>query len=216
MSRLMAAACTAALGASVVLAPSAAHAQVTSISDGTDDLWVKVTDPETFEHTYVETPADVNIDVTKTVVKHTAKRIAVTATYDDLEKGGASTSTYWSFFKLADGRRAAVNVGFDEDGEMSTYITIQKEPGGGYDKNLDCPGLKAAVTWSEDTTAVSFPRSCYDKPAWLRFHGSSVGIPTDPEPGHESDWIVDNAHDPGPDEHVLGPSGPWTGKLKAG
>lgn len=216
MSRIVAAACAAVLSGGLVLAPTVAHAQVTAVDDGTDDLWVRVMDPETGEESWAEAVADVNIDVTRAVVKHTAKRIAVTVTYLDLEKGGAFHSSYWSYFKLADGRRAAVSVSNGEDGAEWAYITIQKEPGGGYDKNLECPGLTFAWEWSADTMTVSFPRSCYDKPAWLRFHGTSVGIPTDPEPGHEYDWIYDNAGDPGPDEGTRGPSGPWTSKVKAG
>lgn len=214
MSRILAAACAAVLSGALVLAPGVAHAKTTAVDDGTDDLWVRVMDPETGEETWQESNADVNIDVTRSVVKHTAKRIAVTATYAGLEKGGAFESSYWSFFKLADGRRAALAV--SNGAEEFAYITIQKEPGGNYDKNLECPGLRFDWDWADDTMTTSFPRSCYDKPAWLRFHGTSIGIPTDPEPGHEYDWIYDNAGDPGPDEGVLGPSGPWTGKVKSG
>lgn len=214
MSRIVAAACAVLLSGAVVLAPTAAHAKVTVIEDGTGDLWTKVPGEEGGEEVWAETTADVNIDVTKTVVKHTAKRIAVTATYADLEKGGDYTAGHWSFFKLADGRRAGLSVSTDEDWEAQTYITIQKEPGGAYNRRLKCPGLRAAWDWSGDTMTASFPRSCYDTPGWLRFHGTSIGAPT--EPGHEYDWIYDNTGAAGPDDGVLGPSGPWTSKVKAG
>src|SRR5688572_27392386 len=80
---------TALLGASLaaVLVPAgAAYAGSTTVQDEASDVWESVWNSETETEDMVEAGSVHNIDVDKLVVRHTARRIGLTATYEDLKK----------------------------------------------------------------------------------------------------------------------------------
>ena len=214
MSRRTTAALTTALTTGILMVPSAALAKTAVVDDGTSDVWAEVYHPETNSGGWELSAASVNVDVVKTVVKHTSRRLAITVTFDNLKKEAKYRPGYWSNFKLPDGRQAAATAWIDEEAEPMQHITMETEPGGRWSTIRDCTNFTSRFHWADDTLTMSIPRSCYETPKFVRFHGTSVGAYTDPEPGHESDWFWDDAHDEGPDN--LNPTRPWTDRLKAG
>ena len=110
----------------------------------------------------------------------------------------------------ADGREAWLSVDAWE-GKAYTWITIEEEPGGKWDKKLECPDLAAKWHWDTDTFTASIPRSCYDTPKWVRFHGAAWRSAVDYQNDHRN-W-TDNAHNGDPETR---PYKPYTGKIKAG
>lgn len=214
MSRVTTAAIAAALTLGILLTPSAAFAERAVVHDGTGDVWTNDSDPDTEESGWVLSDAKVNVDVVKAVIQHTEKRLEVTATFAVFKKNGEYRPTYWSDFKLADGRRATFVAWIDDDFSHQTYITMEKEPGGTWYKNLQCPEAKAGYHWADDTMTLSIPRSCFDTPEYVKFHGTSVGEYSHPEPGHENDWFWDNANNA--ERDAVSTRGPWTDRIKTG
>lgn len=210
--------CGLALTAGLALAPSTARAASVTIDDTTGDTWVSHYDPEAGQTVWQESDVDQNVDVTRTVVKHTAKRISVTATYADLSDDSTYVPTYWAFFRLPDGRMAAASAFVDENFDPLTYVTIQRTPGGSWNKHLPCEGVKTQWHWDQDRLTMSFPRSCYGSPAWFRFHGDSAGGWVDPTPEQIGVWLGDNAHSPDQATSLteLDQLSPFTKRLRAG
>ncbi len=210
MSRISAAACVAGLVAGLVLAaPMSAHAKSVTLDDGTGDVWTQVVDEESGDLVWVQDPVD-NADLTRTVVKHTKKAISITASYVSLVKDSDFNPGYSSWFKLDDGREGWLAVDAWE-GKAYTWLTVQKEPGGKWDKRLECPDLAAKWHWATDTFTASIPRSCFGDPKWLRFHGAAWREPVDYQ-NDDRAW-TDNAHN---DEPETSPWKPYTGRIKAG
>jgi len=210
MSRISAAACAAGLVAGLVLAaPTAAHAKSVTIDDGTDDVWTQVLDEDSGDYVWVQDPGVDNGDVTQTVVKHTKRAISVTASYVSLVKDSDYSAGYSSWFVLDDGREGWLAVESDK-GKAATWLTVQKEPGGTWDKKLECPDLAAKWHWDTDTLTASIPRSCFGNPKWLRFHGAAWRYPVDQT---DSQFWTDNAHNA---EQETRPWKPYTGRIKAG
>jgi hypothetical protein len=211
MFRISAATCAAGLVAGLVLAaPTAAQARSATIEDGTGDVWTAVWNDEIHDHEWVLDEIE-NADVTRSVVKHTDRVIAITASYADLTNDSDYAPAYGSWFKLDDGREAWLSIGVTEQWKPSTWITVQKVAGGKWNKNLECPGLDARWHWQTDQVTARIPRSCFGDPKWIRFHGVSLASKTDPAPDYQM-WS-DNAHTDGRDDN---PSDPYTERLKAG
>lgn len=208
MSRISAAACAAALTFGIAALPAAAHADAGAVDDGTGDVWTQQYDPETDEMTWVLVEGTDNVDLTRTVVKHTNKRIAVTATFADLVKDSEYAAGYSLRMVLNDGRKAWFSINEDGD-EPWTWLTVQFKAGGAYDKHLECPGVRAAFDWDADIVTGSFPRSCFGDPKWLKFHGDAVT-----DTSGDNVWLWDNAHNGDPvDWNDLKP---WSSRIKAG
>ncbi|WP_162599969.1 hypothetical protein [Nocardioides solisilvae] len=154
--------------AGAVLAPGAAGAagQPPSrvvVVDGTGDVWRA--DRRTDEWWEV---GDVpEIDLRRTVVRHTADRVVVQSRFVDLQPG--NRTTFWVGFALP-GRTFAFSRIVARRGQARGGHNLLREPGGA---KIDCDGLGHFVDRDLDLVTIEVPRSCLGEPAWVRANVSA-------------------------------------------
>lgn len=191
---------TAILGA--VLAPAAAaSARSLTINDSTADTWEDVYDPSSGTETWTEAGSQLNVDVIKTVVKHSATRISFTVTYDDLK---ARDVRYGLVDRMRFDQGPKADVIVDATGKWKGQVSLAEDKTG---SRISCPGLTHEIDYTANTVAVSVPRSCVGKPAWVEIGEFGVGFHSDDAGDHQ---YVDNAETDG---HGYAS---WSAKIRRG
>jgi hypothetical protein len=149
----------------LLLSPSTARADETTVNDAAADVYGSV--PEGFEQ--VEpVGTHVNTDLRRTLVDHRAHALVASVRYDDLAKRASTYITYQTYLNLPSSlddislrvdikpslRRATVRV-LDTFGDVA------------------CPGARATVKPARDKLKVRVPRSCLGDPSWIRYRGDA-------------------------------------------
>lgn len=171
-----------------VLAPTgAAYAASRSVDDGTGDVWEPVWNAETETVDYFEAGSVLNVDVDKVVVKHTARRIVVTATYAELKKQDITLGAS-SRMRFDDG--PAVGMYVDTWQKWSGETVLYKKSG----MPIECAGFDHAIDYTANTVQLSVPRSCVGNPRWVEVNYVGLGNVEDPESETGYRTFEDSAH----------------------
>ncbi len=215
MFRTISAATAAALTVAALVAPAGtAFAQSAVIDDAKSDTYkVGNWDDTTDQPVLTKSGKDVNADLDKVVVKHTDKRIQVTARYFSLAKNGMDPFAAASL-KTDDGSRWAVYGGATKTSEGwktggSVYAegeVTRRNPVRA--RGMVCEGFKVAIDWKKDTLVFSAPRACFGNPAWVVAHTEAAGSYYDEKDQYTQ--IYDNAHT------RKGNMKGWTNRIKTG
>jgi hypothetical protein len=150
----------------VLLSPSTAMADETTVTDATDDVYGSV--PEGFEQ--VEpVGTQVNTDLRRTVVEHRARALVVTVRYDDLVKRASASIRYEAYINMR-----------GDGADMSLFVDIRPSLRRASVRLVDfccdvaCSDTTATVKPAKDKLTVRVPRSCLGDPAWIRYRGQAL------------------------------------------
>lgn len=190
---LLAAAVTA------TLLPASASAATLATGDPVGDVWKSTFDPETEEETLEPAGSQVNVDLERTVLKHTATRLVLTARYADLDR---STNRFFLFAEVRTNEGVRRDVVIDTSMRWGGTAFIMGRRG-----DVRCPGLSHQIDYTADTATVSVPRSCLSKPRWVQGRIGALGFP---EQSEGNEVFLDSGSDETADE----PS--WTARIRRG
>lgn len=197
----------ASLAAAVVGPSTAATAQSATITDGTGDVWENTYDPATQTDVWSLVESAYNTDVVSTVIKHGARRVDVTMTYNDLDKAPDVTISAVVTMRFDQGaRRSAFVDVWPGDWQGSAMVFKQNASTGG--GPVTCGGLTHAVDYTANTVSMSIPRTCLGSPTWIQANvlsRSTAALDQDVQRN-----LFDNGQQAGHSE--LG----WSGRLRRG
>jgi hypothetical protein len=186
----------AVLAAAVVFPAGAASARSLSIHDATGDTWQMDTSSDT--ESYLPAGSQANVDLVRTIVRHTAKKVNVIGRYTELKRSGPAL-----FFVVA----VRTNEGVRRDVGVQTILRpcgqhmFEKRDG----RTARCRGISHTVDYARETISVSVPRSCLGNPRWVQVTPGAVGMTP------AGDVYVDNGYDSTSNEPTR-----WSAKVKRG
>lgn len=171
--------------ASVLLVPSAAHAERVVTDDAAADAQTIQSDAE--EEVFTVDPEQTTADVVRTVVAHGERRIRVQVRYRDLEQ----TFPMAAYVKVRTPDRRFDIQTSRNDPSADTQLTR-----GLRDDPVRCPGLHTSVDPTRDQLTVSVPTACLDNPGWVRVGVLSVVVEVDVDSQTEEPYPIhfDDAH----------------------
>lgn len=201
MTSMSAAAIVVALTASAVLLPAGAFADSATVKDSSKDTWESTFDYETHTHVFEKAGSVANVDVEKSTVKHTKKRVEIAVRFVALKKSGAQP-TFYATLDVGNDTTWMLGAYTDENWEAQPFLSTHTP----MRATTECEGLKAAADFADDVLVFSAPRSCIGNPEWVRYHGVSSGYESTGDSEHRS--YLDNAHNKTHNDKG------WTDKVK--
>ena len=158
--RLGAFAAATVLGLSVATA-APASAETRTLKDGKGDTWNVTTDPPEKQGGHPQA------DLRKVVIKHTDRKVVVTARTQDLKKSGTVL-----------GMTVAVDTA--SDATYSGYVAGEPGAWGGEAYFSASDGTtcspKGSMNYRRDLMTLSFPRSCVGRPEAVRLQVAGVYV----------------------------------------
>ena len=190
--------------AAALLPVSPAAAATTALADPAGDVWRATYNFETGEEGELEPAGSApNVDLTRTVVKHSARRVVLTARYAELTKR-TNRFAFAVQLRTNEGLKREIGVEtFTREGWGGTaYFGSPK-------RELRCQGLTHEVDYGTDTVRASVPRACLSKPRWVQVRVMAVAF----EDSTSNEFVAyqDNGHDESGDEPTV-----WSGKVRRG
>jgi hypothetical protein len=187
---------TAALIGGAVLevtATTTAHAATVASTDGTGDVYETTWNEETGTEEVTEAGSTTNVDVESLKVRHTARKVILTARYADLTRGEVILGAGLQM-RFADAPKmgAFVDTYNSWAGEAVLYKARNGRP-------VDCDRLDVSIDYADDHLVVSVPRSCVGNPRWVQVNYLAYGSQEDPEAAGGWHSYRDNAHHAGPE-----------------
>jgi hypothetical protein len=140
----------------LALTPNAAHAEKLVKRDARGDVLL-LDDTQTL----TPQPAVKGIDVVKSVVKHTRKKVAVKVKMRDLGRLGATEFAELSAVMETDRKPHSAFVFKGGSGPTGFELVRGK-------KTIKCRGAKKKFSAAKDVVRMSLPRSCVGNPRWIR------------------------------------------------
>lgn len=181
---------TALVLAAIMLAAPAAQANGAKWDDPVDDTWTWDGDLNA-----VQVPDHPEADLVKAVVKHGARKIAVTATWDNLQKVGKGGGLMVQFLTNTDLLRNGIVDMPRRNWKGKSFVTEDRGP------KVNC-GVTHKVDYARDTVRLTVPSRCLKRPKWVRVIVRST-------------WVVGNEfYDDNP--HNAGPDSGWSRKIRRG
>lgn len=176
-TRLASAAAVGALALTTVLAAAVpASAEVKRRADPRGDTWTYDTDGP------VKVGGHPEADLRRVVVKHSARKVVVTARFANLKK-------------LGDGGGLQVDLSTADD---TTYGASASAGPGGWKgessvysgEEIDC-GVDHSMGYRKDVVVLTMPTRCFDKPRWIKVRVFSFWSPS------SEDFYFDDAYSKG-------------------
>ena len=171
--------------ASVLVAPTAAHAERSVTEDAVADAQSIWSDAD--EEVFAPAPEHTAGDITRTVVAHGARRVRVQVRYRDLA-GGSPRAAYVKV--RTPERRFDIETSHHVPG-ASLQLTRGRR-----DDAVACRGLRSSLDRAKDRLTVSVPTACLDNPAWVQVGVLSIVAEVDIRSTDEQPYLVyfDDAH----------------------
>jgi len=191
---------TTVLSASMMSAGVASAASV-AVADGRGDVWASTWDDQTESETIEPANSGLNVDVVRTVVKHTAQRLVITARYDELRK---SENRFALYAKVRTNEGVKREVGVETFSRWGGTPFFGKPNG----DEVRCKGLSHAIDYATNTVSVSVPRTCLSGPRWVQAATGALGFP---DVAGSMTTYLDNGHDDSADEPNT-----WTARVRRG
>lgn len=177
----------AAVVLTAVLAPAgAASAKTITVEDGSGDAWQDVYNPETNSQEDVEAGAKLNVDVLKTVIKHTDHKLILKTSYSELKKQDV-TFMIRHQLRFSDGPKIGAAV--DTFGGWKGTGALFKNRSGA---PIKCANLSQEIDYAANTIELNIPRTCLGGPSWVQVNSFAYGSEAGQEEG-ESRQFHDNA-----------------------
>jgi hypothetical protein len=172
------------------LVPAPGQAAGLSTPDGEGDVWQAVYDDTGVLEDWVEAGTVVNGDVISTRARHKARRIVFITRYDALVRGpGENRFETQQRMRFADGSTASVQVYTFRRWRGESYLA-DDDTGSA----MPCAGLVHEIDYDADRVRVSFPRTCVERPRWLRYVGLAYALSgSDTETGDDDHNYLDNS-----------------------
>ena len=160
----------ATLVALTVLAPLASTAPANAARlltpDAAGDAWVKGADG-----VFSEAGSRANTDVVASAVRHTDRFVNASVRYDDLVRDGDRIVTPVRLH-ASNGTTYLLRVTTQAGDRDGTARLLRYTGQGAQTARVACDGLQHSVSYADDLVAVSVPRSCLGRPAWVRYGGT--------------------------------------------
>lgn len=189
-----------AVTVTATLLPAAtASAATLAAPDTVGDVWKSTFDPETGAETVEPAGSQVNVDLVRTVVKHTDRRVVVVLRYADLAR---STNRFFVYTQVRTNEGVKRDLGIDATMRWGGDAFLMGPRG-----EVRCDGLRHSVDYDADVATVSAPRSCLSNPRWVQTRTGAIGVPVD-STGDEV--LLDSASD----ETAAEPT--WTARVRRG
>jgi len=172
------------------LVPAPSAAAELSADDGAGDVWEAFYDDAGVLEAWVKAATVVNGDVISTQARHTARRIVFLTRYVSLVRApGENRFVTQQRMRFADGSTASVQVHTSRRWIGESYLA-DDDTGSG----MPCAGLRHRIDFDADTVRASFPRTCVDRPRWLRYAGLAYALSgSDTATGEDDHNYLDNA-----------------------
>ena len=153
-----------------VLAPLAATAPANAARlltpDAAGDAW-SLGDDGVFR----EAGSRANTDVVASAVRHTDRRVNASVRYDDLVRDGDRIVTPVRV-RASNGTTYLLRVTAEAGDRDGTARLLRYTGQGARTVRVACEGLQHSVSYADDLVAVSVPRGCLGRPAWVRYGGT--------------------------------------------
>lgn len=184
----------------VLLAPAAAMAASTSVTDGKGDTFAITYDNQGNE-TVKKSDVTNNVDITKTVVK-LGKTVQITMHFDKLSKKGvdfypgAVLETNKSAQTKADDNPYMQGVVSNDQGTWKDtgFLITGAQSGRHLSRAASCDTLKTDVNWKTSVFTMSAPSSCLGAGVkWIKVHAINYGTSYDQSTDTTVSYL-DNAH----------------------
>jgi hypothetical protein len=163
----------AALTATAIVAlPGSAEAQSATVKDATGDVYTYASDGD--GTTKIGTAP--NVDLRRSTIAVSHKRITVTSTFVDLTRA-SETLSFW--FEVR------TDKGLTRDATLSAEPKMRAgrvDFSTANNKSVTCKGITHRVSYAENTFTVSIPATCLNSPRWIKAQigAASIGHVSDP------------------------------------
>ncbi len=165
---------TAATAATaLLLTASPAAAKVRTTADQTGDVWM-VNDDGSYSQ--VE-DGRINVDVLRSRVRHTDRRVKAVVRYDDLVRNTDDT-TAGVRLRTSKGQTYLMQLTAGPGNRTGTVVFGRYTDDGFVD--VACKSIRKAVQYRKDRLVVSVRRACLGRPRWVRYGGQAVAIEEGP------------------------------------
>jgi hypothetical protein len=166
-----------AAGGLLVATAGAASAETLTVTDHVGDTWKDTVNADGTE-TYTPAGSALNTDLKRTVVRHTATRVVIRATYAELKKSGPKF-LFGADLRTNEGLRRSVTVDtMSGTGSKAKMTKLNGQP-------VTCAGIRHSIDWTANQVTVSFPRACVSQPRWIQVRDGAVSMT-------DTDFFVDN------------------------
>ena len=184
----------------VVALPVAASAASLTIDDATGDTHLGKYDESTDTTTYEPAGSQVNADLDRVVVKHTARVVRAKATYVDLKRSSDNAIMYML--------RLRTNEGLKRDVLVETFMSGKRgsvmfgKPNG---DDAKCRGLDHVIDYAADSITITVPRRCLSGPRYVEAFTAAAAL------SDQGDQYIDHGHMAEMKEKVV-----WSEKVRKG
>ena len=185
--------------AAVLLPAAAADAATLKVVDARDDTWSM--DMTTDQP--VKAGSQINVDLVRTTVKHSAGKVTVTSGYVDLKK----TTNRFGLdvrFRTNKGLKREVVVETLSRATWGGSHHLSKPNG----DPVPCKGLTHAIDYTANTVTVSVPRACLGTPRWVQASIYALGF--EDTTAADGSVYYDNGHS------TSSKTPGWTAKIRRG
>ena len=163
----------AAVATAALLTASPATAQLRATSDDTGDVWM-------LDEHNIYSPVEagrVNVDVVRSTVRHSDRRVKAWVRYDDLVR---NTDTATSAVRLrTSAKRTYLLQLTTGPGNRRGTVVFGRYTSDGF-VDVDCKSIRKAVRYGKNRLVVSVGRACLKRPRWVRYGGEAVAIEEGP------------------------------------
>lgn len=158
----------AALVPAVLLIPATAHAEQVTVDDGAGDAKALNFAAEFGDEAaprFLDAPAEVSVDITRTVIAH-GKRVTVSTSFRDLVDLAEHTLEMRIF---TPDERFSLFVSSNGDGSAGTQLYPERNLATeGAIAIRPCRSVRARYDVAADLVTVSFPATCVGAPRWVQ------------------------------------------------
>ena len=170
----------------LLLMPSAAQAATWTHDDRSGDVYRWGRGPVS------AAPGQQTADVTRIQVRHTKQRVALTVTMRALPSDGYGVS--WFLRTSERPQRYVVQLKRWSADDRSLRLVYGWTERGEYE-DVPCPGLGWSRSTASSTITLTVPRTCLERPDWVRSGVETAVADPDPERALYDDALVDGRAD---------------------
>jgi hypothetical protein len=168
--RVATAAAATVIGLSTVAIAAPANADSRTLKDGKGDTWnVSGTEPKKDSGNPVG-------DLRKLTIKHTERKVVVTARLQNLKKAGQAV-----------GLQLEVKAPGNISHNASVFAEEGAWKGQSYVSGSECD-TKESMNYRQDVITLDMPTRCFDRPEWLKFRVYGIWVKSSEKA------FIDNAH----------------------
>jgi hypothetical protein len=132
-------------------------------------VWENVYNPDTQTDDWYDAGSKLNVDVLKTVVKHTNTTLVIKVTFAELKKQQVTFSTV---DRLRFDQGPKLIAAIDTNTKWGGTEVLSHLPSG---QPVKCPGMTHSIDYTTNKVQMSIPRSCLGNPGWVQVNSLARG-----------------------------------------